>query len=169
MKSGAIHAQNAPCSSSRPRVRLDHRELHDQQRGWQIAGQDVVAFHTHGGPPARLGEARFRVLWQGPDPGALTVNRVEYLTGHDCQAPPTEVRSEPTFGGLYVEGMKQSARDLTVKGGTPLVVTVGFSEVDAYYTWCDRFAFRVTFRVGTATLSAIAETNVTREERSPEP
>ncbi len=137
--------------------------------GWEIAGQDGVAFHTHGGAPARLGQARFRVLWQGPGPGVLTVTGVEYLTGHGCDAAPSQVHSAPTFGGLFVEGMPQSARELTLEAGKPQVVTVGFPAVDAYYTWCDRFAFRVTFRAGEASLSAVAETNVTRESELPKP
>ena len=132
--------------------------------GWNIAGQDGSALHTHGGSPAQLGSARFRVMWQGPASARLTVTRIEYLTGHDCEAAPATPHGEPTLGGLFVDGMKESARELTLESGKAVDVTVGFTPVEAYYSWCDRFAFRVTFIAGAVSLTATAETNVTREE-----
>jgi hypothetical protein len=130
-----------------------------------VAGRDGHAMHTHGGPAARVGDAQFRVTVAGEAPVTLTVTRIEALTGHSCDAPPAEVTSYPTFGGLFPEdgSATESATSLVVRPGT-LDVTVGFTAVEAYYSWCDRFAFRVTFDVGGAPLVAVAETNVTRVE-----
>lgn len=136
--------------------------------GWVITGQDGTAMCTHGGEPAHLGEATFLVARQGdatpPSAGALTVTRIEYLTGDACEPPPSSVHSEPVFAGLFVRGMSESARSVTVAPGNPIRVEVGFPAVDAYYVHCDRFAFRVTFQAGPHTLTAVAETNVTRVE-----
>lgn len=52
---------------------------------------------------------------------------------------------------------------------TPDGADVSFASVNAYYTWCDRFAFRVRFKAGAEILTAVAELNVTREEPYREP
>ena len=92
------------------------------------------------------------------------MTRIEYLTGGACETPPTSVHSEPVFAGFFVRGMSESARSVTVEPGKPIRIEVGFPAVDAYYVHCDRFAFRVTFQAGPHTLTAIAETNVARDE-----
>lgn len=131
---------------------------------WEIVGRDGLARHTHGGPAARLGHAEFRVTYRGRDAGELSVSRVEFLTGHDCVAPPATVQSEPAFGGLFTSGMSESASKLEVKPARPVDVSVSFPAVEAYYVHCDRFAFRVVFVAGGEALVVVAETNVTREE-----
>ncbi len=42
------------------------------------------------------------------------------------------------------------------------VVEVFFESTEAYYVWCDRFAFRVTFRIDNERVKAVAETVVMR-------
>jgi hypothetical protein len=132
---------------------------------WVITGLESHAHHTHGGAPAQLGHARFRVQYDGEVPVVMTVRRIEYVTGRDCDAPPAEVSATPAFGGLFPEdgSRTESVRALPVSPGT-LEVTVGFEWVEAYYVHCDRFAFRVTFDVGGLPLVATAETQVIREE-----
>lgn len=130
---------------------------------WTIAGLDSSARHAHGGPPAQLGHARFRVTYTGGAPAPLSVTRIELLTGRSCDAPPADVRSMPAFGGLFPEdgSRTESVDTLTVAPGTVDVI-VGFERVEAYLSWCDRFAFRVTFSAGGSELVAVAETVVTR-------
>jgi hypothetical protein len=133
-----------------------------------VTGLDGHARHTHGGPPARLGHARFRVTRTGLGRGRLTVQRIEFLTGHSCEAPPAEVSGTPRFGGLLPEdgSLAESVLSLGVGPGT-VDVMVGFEAVEAYYSWCDRFAFRVTFDADGEPLTVVAETQVTRVEPLP--
>lgn len=132
---------------------------------WTVAGVDGSARHLHAGPPARLGGATFRVTFAGEGPAPLTVTGIEFLSGDSCDTPPAEVRSRPRFGGLFpLDGsLRESVPVLTVAPGT-VEVDVGFESVEAYYTWCDRFAFRVRFDAGGQPLAAVAETVVTRVE-----
>ena len=110
-----------------------------------ITGVDGTSRHSHGAA-ARLGSARFSLLLTGEQPVSLTVSRVEYLTGHDCDGPPTTVRSTPAFSGLISTdpSMKESVKVLEIAPGDS-GVWVGFEPVEAAYSHCDRFAFRVVF------------------------
>ncbi len=136
-----------------------------------ITGKPSTSLHTHGGAPATLNDARFEVKNSSAEPVSVTVAKIVFLTGSSCETPPTERRSEPTFGGLFVSGGTQpeSVKQLVVAPSATVVVDVGFSGVEAYYSHCDRFAFEVAFDVGGERLTAIAETNVTRVDPLREP
>ncbi|MEL6346919.1 MAG: hypothetical protein AAFV53_27650 [Myxococcota bacterium] len=130
-----------------------------------VTGIDGHARHTHGGPPAAIGHARFQIQWRGEQPVRLTVTHVDFLIGHDCEHPPATVSSSPKVGGLILaEGMVESAKAVTLTPNSDNQLTVGFPAVSAYYTHCDRFAFRVTFQADDLALTALAETNVMRVE-----
>lgn len=130
--------------------------------GCTVVGQDGEARHTHGGAEASVGYSSFKVNCTAAT--ELLVDKVELLQGRSCELPPDKVASEQKVGGLYVDGMKESALKITIPAGTPTVVGVSFTPVRVYYTWCDRFAFRVGFRAGGEALTAVSELNVTREE-----
>lgn len=132
-----------------------------------IAGQDGQAMHTHGGSEASVGTANFTITCTAST--ALTVEKIEFLTGASCDAPPARVSAEPKLGGIFIDGMKESALEVQIPPGAPVSVGVGFTPVGAYYTWCDRFAFRVRFRAGGEVVTATSELNVTREEPYREP
>lgn len=129
-----------------------------------ITGQPSTAIHTHGGAPATLSDARFEVKNLGAQPVSVTVAKIVFLRGRSCEAPPTDRAAEPTFGGLFVSDgtLQESVKQLIVAPAATVVVDVGFTGVEAYYSHCDRFAFEVAFDVGGERLTAIAETNVTR-------
>jgi hypothetical protein len=132
-----------------------------------IQGLDGYARHTHGGAPARLGWARFRVENRGRKPRAIRAEAVDYLHGHSCEVAPAEVRASPKPTGLLAEDgvQKESAPSITLAPGAALEIIVGFAPaVDAYYVFCDRFAFRVRFGVDGAPLAVVAETHVARVE-----
>ena len=60
--------------------------------------------------------------------------------------------------------MRESAREVEIAPGARVSATVGFAAVPVYYTYYDRFAFRVIFQVGKARIGVVSEVNVTREE-----
>ncbi|MEZ4316337.1 MAG: hypothetical protein R3F61_02485 [Myxococcota bacterium] len=138
---------------------------------WTVKGQTDHAIHTHGGAPAKLDSAPFEVVLAGTTPATLEVKRVEYLRAHSCDADARfEVAEEPVASRLDVQPSEPAAQGADPAGpsweiqpGTHLV-RVAFSPVEAYYTHCDRFQLRVTFRSGEHTLTAISETLVSREE-----
>jgi hypothetical protein len=124
------------------------------------------ARHLHGGPPANLGHARVRVTHTGAEPVPLALSRVEYLTGRSCEEPPSEVHAELRPSGLFAGelGMTESVEVLPLPPGAALELHVGFTRVEAYYNFCERFAFRLTFDAGGEALVVVAETDVTRVE-----
>ena len=130
-----------------------------------VVGIDDYAGHMHGGPAAWVGGATFEFTVAEGSEVEMTVTRIEFLTGRSCENPPSEVSSEPSFGGLWADqlGMTESALALTLPSGLT-EVSVGFAAVEAYYVYCDRFAFRVTFDVDGEELVAVSETLVTRRE-----
>lgn len=132
-----------------------------------IQGKTTRAWHIHGGPAANLGQARFRMENHGPQSQRVSVVEIEFLRSvQDCEHPPREVASHPRFGGLFVEDSAQraSTRQIDVKPGAAMDVTVGFAAVPAYYVYCDRFAFRVHFTIGSERVVAVSEAQVTRRE-----
>jgi hypothetical protein len=132
---------------------------------YRIAGQTSHARHTHGGAAAKLGGATFEVEFSGTkSPTTLTATKVEYLTGHSCDTAPDAVHSTFVPAGLWVDGDEatDSAPVVAIAPGKS-TVHVTFPPVEAYYIYCDFFAFRVTFVAGTdTTLVATAQTDVAR-------
>jgi hypothetical protein len=135
-----------------------------------IRGQIGHAIHTHGGPPAQLGHVRFVFENHGRQALRVAVSDIEFLRGdHDCEKPPQRVVAHPKSGGILLEDgkMRDSAPQVDLPAGATLSGTVGFVAVPAYYTYCDRFAFRVFFRVGPGgktRVGVISEVEVSREE-----
>ena len=129
-----------------------------------IQGEDGSALHTHGGDPARLANALFKVTIGERGPVKITVTEVAYVTSHNCDVAPAKIRSKPMFGGIWVAGAKpeKSSREITLQPKSEQVVSVEFTAVEAYYTHCDRFAFRVSFAVDDEPLVVVAETNISR-------
>lgn len=136
-----------------------------QSELYRIAGQTSHARHTHGGAAAKLGGATFEVEFSGmKSPTTLTATKVEYLTSHSCDTAPDAVHSTFAPAGLWVDGpeAKDSAPVVAIAPGKSQV-HVTFPAVEAYYTHCDFFAFRVTFVAGgDTTLVATAQTDVAR-------
>ena len=126
------------------------------------------SIHSHGGEAAHLREARFVVHNGNARTANVSVVRVEYLTGHSCNVLPSTVRSTPKIDGLSVGSAPPAARvAIPPESRTP--ITVEFAPVDAYYTYCDRFAFRVTFDVDGTPVQSTAETEVSRVDPLPPP
>ncbi|HMR77704.1 MAG TPA: hypothetical protein PKD61_21495, partial [Polyangiaceae bacterium] len=139
--------------------------VHTPDRKLYIAGQDRPARHTHGGAPARIGSVTFAVTNDSKQARKISVQRIEFLRDHGCDAPPSTVVSRPKLGALIFEEDDdvRSKPKLEIAPGTSREVRVGFQSVDAYYVWCDRFAIRVHFLVdGVHSLAPIAELVVTR-------
>ena len=94
------------------------------------------------------------------------MTEVAYMTVHSCDVPPTEVRSKPVFEEIRVTGIPKpkDARELTLQPKSEQDLIVVFTPVEAYYSYCDRFSFRVTFAVNGESLAVVAESTVSREE-----
>ena len=132
-----------------------------------IRGLSGHAFHTHGGASAQVGHVRVVFENRGRTAQRVTVSDIEFLRGsHDCEHAPQKVASHPRPGGILLDDgkMKESARQVEIAPGATVTATVGFAAVPVYYTYCDRFAFRVFFQVGKARIGVVSEVNVTREE-----
>lgn len=126
----------------------------------RITGEDSHAIHTHGGPSAVLRSARFTATCDVQT--TLSVVDVTFVRGHSCDALPSDVASRPAVEGLTVGG--KTAPTVVIPAGVTTSVSVQFSPVEAYYTYCNRFAFQATWRAGAAQGVVTAETQVSREE-----
>lgn len=132
-----------------------------------IRGISGHAFHTHGGAPAQVGHVRVGFENRGRTAQRVTVSNIEFLRGsHDCDQAPQKVASHPRPSGILLDDgkMRESARQVDIAPGATVTATVGFAAVPVYYTYCDRFAFRVFFLVGKARIGVVSEVHVTREE-----
>lgn len=130
-----------------------------------IRGLDGSARHQHGGPGAPLGHFRIEVVNRSQRPRTLGIRSIEFLRGHRCDQVPNEIQAHPKPAGLLPEdgSQRESSKTLSVKPGATLGITVGFHpRVEAYYTYCDRFAFRAHVTVDETTLEVVSETRVTR-------
>lgn len=131
----------------------------------RIHGVDDHAMHVHGGAAAQLGQASFSLKNSGPE-AALSVAKVEFLTGSSCEALPETVHSEPGVVGLSLGEGQSPSKELRVPKGKH-VLKVHFAHVPATYTHCDRFAFRVHFEGAGQAAVVVSETSVGREEPAP--
>ncbi len=132
-----------------------------------IRGLSGHATHSHGGAPAQVGHISVVFENRGRTAQRVTVSDIEFLQGiKDCEHAPQKVASHPAFGGILLDDgkMRESAREVEIAPGARVSATVGFAAVPVYYVYCDRFAFRVGFRVGKARLAVVSEVNVTRRE-----
>jgi len=133
-----------------------------------IAGQDRRARHTHGGDPAHIGNVTFVVTNDSDRARRITGKRADFLRDHGCDAPASTVVSHPKLAGLVFEeddDPRVETLTLEIPPGTSRAIRVGFTAVDAYYAWCDRFAIRVHFSVdGREMLAPVAELAVIRME-----
>lgn len=116
-----------------------------------IAGTTSQHRHVHGGGAARIASATFVAINGTAAPVRVEVLGIEYLVDSQCGLP-NEVRARPRLMGV-------SGEDLAPGEGEIVVV---FETQGAYQVHCDRFATRVTFRVGGSKLVAAAEHEVTR-------
>ena len=138
----------------------------------RITGRESHAMHTHGCDPAHVSDARFAVQNDDDVEHVIRVESVDYLVDHGVQ-PCTGVAST-FFKQLPPSGIRFDDADAGFDMKTFVVVpphaergvVIGFSVADAYYTYCDTFAFRAVFRVeGIAgALIAVAPLSVMREE-----
>jgi hypothetical protein len=132
---------------------------------FEIRGVTGHARHTHGGDAAHLGHARFVFINHDDKPHRVSVVDVEFLRGiKSCDIPPSQVASHPKSGGILLQdgNQRESAPQVEVKAGATVEAMVGFTSVEAYYVYCDRFAFRVHFRVDGERIAVIDEINVAR-------
>ena len=112
-----------------------------------VRGVPRQVSHTHGGEPAHIGYASYRVTSRSGTALPVRVTRAEWLdTGNE-----RDVTAEP----------------LTISTLAPNATTeleVGFASQSAYATWSERFATRITFDVGGRTLVATVEHHVFRRD-----
>ncbi len=118
----------------------------------EIAGLSSYAMHDHGGAAAKLRAARFQVTNRTKVDATLRVKRVEYMVGHSCTEMPTHVSKEP----------KATNDPIVIHSAESREVEISFEPVEAYYSYCQRFFFRVTFQVGREERQVLAETQVSR-------
>jgi hypothetical protein len=138
----------------------------------KITALETRARHTHGGPPAPLGHARFELTNEGSTPVAVRPTAALFVrTIKDCDEPPSEPVERLVPAGLFPEDDRwtESRPALVVEPGETVRVIVGWPAVDAYYVYCDRFGFRVTFELEVAgaiveARTVLAEIQVIRVE-----
>jgi len=132
-----------------------------------MRGVDGAARHMHGGPPAELSWFKVQVENRGTRERTLSVGRIDFLGGRSCDAAPSDVRTELRVAGIMPDdgSLTESVLKLRVAPGANLGVSVSFRpSVTAYYTFCDRFAFRAQFLADDTSLTVVSETRVTRVE-----
>lgn len=116
-------------------------------RGVAIVGETEHRRHTHGGEPARLGWARFRVWNDSGAPLPLAVLDGVFL--YDAREVPLPSVSSQTTS------LPPGESELEV----------GFTTQEAYQSWNNHFAARFRLRVGREVLTPQAEFAVMRVER----
>ncbi len=132
-----------------------------------VTGHDRHARHTHGGAPARIGNVTFTVANDGDRPRKLTCKSVDFLRDHGCEAPASTIVSHPKLSGLAFERDDdlRTTTSLELPAKSSLDVRVFFEPVEAYYTYCDRFAIRVHLGLdGGESLAPTAELLIMRME-----
>lgn len=113
-------------------------------RGVAIVGQSLHRRHTHGGAPARLAWANFRV-WN--DTGA---------------ALPLEMVDGVFLNNTLERPLHPVTSELTSLPPGETELEVGFPVQEAYQSWNNHFSARIRMRVGGQPLTPQAEFVVTR-------
>jgi hypothetical protein len=129
------------------------------------AGVDGRTSHTHGGDSAHVDETSIYVRNDTTTPLRVRARRLEWMTSGSCEVP-TEVRARPHVTGISLEDSYTPVPEVAIAPGTAVTIRVSFDPQPAYYTYCDRFAARVTLDVGGESLAPIVETQVSRREPS---
>lgn len=159
---GTIAVLFSACALPRPQGAQNFSKTR-AERTARLHGLDGHAIHEHGGPGAKLGSFRFELENLGQVPRRVRVPSVEFLTGHDCARPPTSVRARPPVSAIAVEeGPRQSELEVRALSRVTLVVFLA-ENVEAYYTHCDRFAFRAKVLVDEEMFEVASEVKVSRE------
>lgn len=123
------------------------------------------AIHTHGGEAAHLSQARFVAKNNTHKRVSFRVTSVEFLTSHRCDVAPSEPRRPVTPLRLSPASAPQDALFAGVEPLAQVEFTVVFAPaVDAYYTHCNRFAFRIRGSANGTPLEVLSETHVQRED-----
>lgn len=113
-------------------------------RGVAIVGETLHRRHTHGGAPARLAWANFRV-WN--DTGA---------------ALPLEMVDGVFMNNTLERPLRPVTSQLTSLPPGETELEVGFPTQEAYQSWNNHFSARIRMRVGGRLLAPQAEFAVTR-------
>lgn len=125
------------------------------------------ARHTHGGEPAHVSSARVDFTNEGAT-HRLRVAAVDFLSDHggDCHGLATTFRKHLEPSGLRFaddEGYAPNG-EVVVAPASRGQLEVYFEPADAYYTYCDTFAFRVQLLVDATPKVVVVELQVTRVE-----
>ena len=128
-----------------------------------VGGVDGRISHTHGGESAHVGCAQLSIRNGSATALRVTARRVEWLTSSSCEVP-SAVRAQPALAGLTLDRGESQAPAVTIAPSALAAVNVWFAPQPAYYSYCDRFAARVTLDVAGETIVAIAEWEVVRRE-----
>ncbi len=131
-----------------------------------IRGETDFRIHTHGGDSAHPDSAKFAVTNSGERPVQVTLERVQLLHGSECGKMPTRVQATLAAKGLGIAGSKSLPSVTSVEIGPRQEVSLValFSSTPVYYTYCDQFVFRASFRVAGELLEPTSELLVEREE-----
>jgi hypothetical protein len=123
------------------------------------------AIHTHGGDAAHLSQARFVAKNSTSRRVSFRVNSAEFLTSNKCDVAPYEPRRAITPVRLVRAGTTQDPLFVSVAPMAEVEFTVVFAPaVDAYYTHCNRFAFRIRGSSNGTPMEITSETHVQRED-----
>jgi hypothetical protein len=126
----------------------------------RIVGLESRRSHTHGGKPAMVGSARFRVYNHSKSPQPVRAVSGQWLRSGQCE-PPAGKGKKLNIKSLTTAGPTGDKRRAMVPPGES-ELEVWFSPHRAYQGWCDRFAAEVHFDVAGRRVSARAEWLISR-------
>jgi len=151
---------------TQPKEEADNKTVFSADRNLRISGLTDPARHLHGGPPARLSQARFEIENHSSISRTVSLARAIFIRRHPCTDAGFEVKSELKPSGIAVERRSRfeaTQPRISVGAGETAALLVGFPAVEAYQVYCDYFSFEVTFLLdGKEPLTAEASTSVTR-------
>jgi hypothetical protein len=132
-----------------------------------MSGITGHAMHTHGGPAALVGSARFTAENHSSVARELRVASVDFLSDHgvgNCEGPATTFRKRLSPAGLRFDddGGYDPHPALVLPAGATRMVEAYFEPAGAYYAYCDTFAFRVHVLVDGSEALVLTNLQVTR-------
>jgi hypothetical protein len=155
-----VHVRREPPPPEPPKPTLDpwrSTEAATSDGMVLVRGLTLNRRHNHGGPPVRVGLARFEVENRDSKTRRLTAQAIDFLQSHG-PVERLDVR------GLRVrdQGDAPHPNEIGIPAGEQRTVEVLFDMVPAYQGFDDRFLFRVTFAVDGDPVVAAAKLRVAR-------
>lgn len=129
-----------------------------------VYGNGNTHYHVHRGPPAQVAGADFRLENRGTAARPVTILRLELLHGH-CSKKDSFSSEDLPISEVRIDDVVQTQRParFQVPAGKTVRASLGFP-ARGLYNACERFAFRLRLRAGSAEGSVEVPLHIIREE-----